>query len=177
MIKRISILASLLTMLTLAVMAMSTDSFHSRHHNTGTANVGTTQDDALTAIARSKVPAAAVVTKYKTDHKDGETEIRFYDAATAMTYEVTLYTNTKKIHEVEIKSKLSADSTVVEKSETDIKQRILAAYPDAQNIVIHLDRDDHTYHYDAHFTTPNAIVKAKLHPTTGAFAKQEVTYL
>ena len=152
MIKRISILVSLLTMLTLAVMAMSTDSFHSHHHDTGTANISTTQDDALTAIARSKVPAAAV-------------------------YEVTLYTNTKKIHEVEIKSKLSADSTVVEKSETDIKQRILAVYPDAQNIVIHLDRDDHTYHYDAHFTTPNAIVKAKLHPATGAFAKQEVTYL
>lgn len=177
MIKKISILVSLLTMLTFVVMAMSIDSSHSRHHDTTAAHTSTTQDDTLTAIARSKVPASAVLTKHKTDHKDGETEIRFYDAATAMTYEVTLYTNTKKIHEVEIKSKVTADSSVVEKSEADIKQLILTAYPDAQNIIIHLDRDDHAYHYDAHFTTTNAVVEAKIHPVTGAFAKQELTYL
>ncbi len=177
MIKRISILVSLFVMVTLVVMAMSADSSHSRHHDAEAAHTSTVQDDALTAIARSKVPATAVVTKYKTDRKDGETEIRFYDAAAAMTYEVTLYTHTQKIHEVEIKSKQTADSPVVEKSEADIQQRILAAYPDAQNIIIHLDRDDHAYHYDAHFTTANAIVEAKIHPVTGAFAKQELTYL
>lgn len=178
MLKRISMIASFLTIATVAVMAMSTDTFHTRHHDDTTAATSrSTQNDELTAIARAEVPASAILTKYKEDVKDGETEIKFYDEATALTYEVTLYTNSKKVHEVEIKSHNKAGSMTIQKSEADIQQLILATYPDAKNIVIHLDHDDHTFHYDVHFTTTKYVVEAEINPDTGVFTNQELTYL
>lgn len=179
MLKKISIIASVLTIATVAVMAMSTDTFHARHHHDDTtaATSRSTQNDELTTIARAEVPASAILTKYKTDTKDRETEIKFYDEATALTYEVTIYTDTKKVHEVEIKSRAKTNSVTIQKSEADIQQLILATYPDAKNIVIHLDRDDHTFHYEAHFTTAKYVVKAKINPDTGIFTKQELIYL
>lgn len=128
------------------------------------------------AAARAEVPAAAVMYGYKEDAKDGDIEIKFRDNDTFLTYEVKLDMATKKVLEVEIKGSNSADSTTVVKTEADIKQIILDAYPDAQNILVKLDRDGNKAHYDADFTTAKYLVEAKLNPVTGAFVKRELKY-
>lgn len=128
------------------------------------------------AVARGEIPAAAVMYGYKEDAKDGDVEIKFRDNETFQRYEVKLDMATKKVLEVEIKGAATADSTTVAKTEADIKQVILEAYPDAQNILIKLDRDGNKAHYDAHFATAKYLVEAELNPVTGVFVERELKY-
>lgn len=128
------------------------------------------------AAAREEIPAAAVMYGYKEDAKDGDVEIKFRDNDTFLTYEVKLDMATKKVLEVEIKGSNSADSTTVVKTEADIRNIILEAYPDAQNILIKLDRDGKKAHYEAHFATAKYLVEADLNPVTGAFVERELKY-
>lgn len=128
------------------------------------------------AAAREEIPAAAVMYGYKEDIKDGDVEIKFRDNDAFLTYEVKVDMATKKVLEVEIKGSNSADSTTVVKTEADIRNIILEAYPDAQNILIKLDRDGNKAHYEAHFATAKYLVEADLNPVTGAFVERELKY-
>lgn len=128
------------------------------------------------AAARAEIPAAAVMYGYKEDVKDGDVEIKFRDNDAFLTYEVKVDMATKKVLEVEIKGSNSADSTTVVKTEADIRNIILEAYPDAQNILIKLDRDGNKAHYEAHFATAKYLVEADLNPVTGAFVDRELKY-
>lgn len=128
------------------------------------------------AAARAEIPAAAVMYGYKEDVKDGDVEIKFRDNDAFLTYEVKVDMATKKVLEVEIKGSNSADSTTIVKTEADIRNIILEAYPDAQNILIKLDRDGAKAHYEAHFATAKYLVEADLNPVTGAFVERELKY-
>lgn len=128
------------------------------------------------AAAREEIPAAAVLYGYKEDAKDGDVEIKFRDNDAFLTYEVKVDMATKKVLEVEIKGGNSADSTTVVKTEADIRNIILEAYPDAQHILVKLDRDGAKAHYEARFATAKYLVEADLNPVTGAFVKRELKY-
>lgn len=161
MLKKIVLLVSMLAVMAFAAVAMA-------------APVRNSQE--IIAAARAEVPAAAVMYGYKEDAKDGDAELNFRDNDAFLEYEVKVDLATKKVLEVEIKGSNSADSTTIVKTEAEIKQIILEAYPDAQNILVRLDRDGNKAHFDADFTTAKYKVEAKMNPVTGAFAKRELKY-
>ena len=160
MFKKLTVLLSMLAAMAFAAVAMAAPA----------------KSQEIIAAARAEVPAAAVMYGYKEDAKDGDAELNFRDNDAFLEYEVKVDLATKKVLEVEIKGSNSADSTMVTKTEADIKQIILEAYPDAQNILVKLDRDGNKAHYEANFTTAKYHVEAELNPVTGAFAKRELKY-
>lgn len=162
MFKKFVVLAAMLAMMAFAAVAMAAPS--------------NLRSQEIIAAARTEVPAAAVMYGYKEDVKDGDAELNFRDNDNFLDYEVKVDLATKKVLEVEIKGSNSADSTTIVKTEAEIKQLILEAYPDAQNILVRLDRDGNRAHYDADFTTAKYKVEAKMNPVTGAFAKRELKY-
>ncbi len=160
MLKKLTVLLSMLAVMAFAAVAMAAP----------------VKSQEIIAAARAEVPPAAVMYGYKEDVKDGDAELNFRDNDAFLEYEVKVDLATKKVLEVEIKGSNSADSTMVVKTEADIKQIILEAYPDAKNILITLDRDGNKAHYEAKFTTAKYYVEAELNPVTGAFAERELKY-
>ena len=156
MFKKLVLLVSVLAAMAFSAVAMAAPARNSQE---------------IIAAARAEVPAAAVMYGYKEDAKDGDAELNFRDNDAFLEYEVKVDLVTKKVLEVEIKG-----STTIVKTEAEIKQLILEAYPDAQNILVRLDRDGNKAHFDADFTTAKYKVEAKMNPVTGAFAKRELKY-
>lgn len=124
--------------------------------------------------AKAEVPAAAGMYVYKDDGPN-KLELRFRDTENFLDYEVKVDKATCAVLEVEITGSNSAKSTTVRKSLQDIEQIVLAAYPDASNLVVELDKDGNQYEYEAKFETAKyRKVELELNPATGAITKHEL---
>lgn len=150
--------------LTLMVMAMI-----------ACASVGFAYNSAAVDAAKAEIPVTCEMFSYEED--DGKTEMYFRDTATGMLYKVETVSATGRVLEVEIKNRSVIPGTKVVKTRSDIRDIILAAYPDARHIRIELDRDDfRKVEYDVHFVTGKYRGEAELSAETGEFMKIELEY-
>ncbi|WP_405378677.1 PepSY domain-containing protein [Phascolarctobacterium sp.] len=133
------------------------------------------QQRAAIEAAKAEVPATCVMYGYREDEE--KSVINFRDNDAFLEYEVDVVTATAKVVEVEIKGSNFAGSTQVAKSVEDIRAIVLEAYPDAQNLVIELEKEGNAQYYEAEFSTPKFIkAELKLNPVTGAIAEREHDY-
>ncbi|MEG0797395.1 MAG: PepSY domain-containing protein [Acidaminococcaceae bacterium] len=132
------------------------------------------QKEQAIAVAKAEVPANINYLGIKND--EDEFEVSFQDPATLEYYEVEVIAATGKIKTIEIKGANTAKSATVNQTEADIKAIVLAAYPDAQNLVITQDTENGLTEYEAKFTATKFTVKLELNPATGAICKREHKY-
>lgn len=124
--------------------------------------------------AKAEAPANSIVFVYKEDGKD-KVECSLQDPATLLEYTMEIDKTTAKVLEVKIKGATTAKSRALVKTQEEIEKLVLEAYPDAQNLVIKLEKDEDMYQYEAQLATPKyASVELEINPTTGAFAKREM---
>lgn len=124
--------------------------------------------------AKAEAPAKSIMFGYKEDGPN-KIECLLQDPATLLEYTIEVDKASGKVIEVEIKGATTAKSRTLVKTQAEIEKIVLEAYPDAQNLVVKLDKDDTMYEYEAKFTTPKyASVEMEINPTTGAIAKQEL---
>ena len=130
--------------------------------------------DPAIAAAKAEVPAGAVM--YGIDEDDHDITITFYDGNTLLSYEVEVWKNTNKIKEIEIKGSNLPGSTRISKTAAEIREIVLAAYPDAKNIKIEIETDGNLKYYEAEFTTEKFKAELAINPVTGAICKRELKY-
>lgn len=132
--------------------------------------------DAAIAAAKAEMPADAVFLGYKPSKTPDKYEVTFRDPATLDVFEVEIKNG--KVAEIDINSTNYPGSVTIKKTEADIKDVILKAYPDAKDIVVSKKLEDNGYQtvYKAYFTTAKFKAEAKLNPATGAFGKRELKY-
>ena len=56
------------------------------------------------------------------------------------------------------------------------KEVVLKAYPDAKDVSVFTDRDDHKVEYDVYFSTDKFRGQADVNPETGALGDVELKY-
>ena len=126
-------------------------------------------------IARREVPATAENYGVKLDN--GVYEVKFRDNSRYTKYEIELNQDTGKVLEMEIKGSNSVKSTLLQKTEAEIRDIVLAEYPDAQNLFIKVDRDNQYYEYEAEFNTAKYWkVELDISPVTGVIGKRDLKY-
>ena len=68
-------------------------------------------------------------------------------------------------------------STLMVKSESDIKNIVISEYPQAKNLEITTEKTGVNICYKATFTTDKYVCVLKLNPVTGAIGEREFSYL
>ncbi|MBQ8919759.1 MAG: PepSY domain-containing protein [Acidaminococcaceae bacterium] len=128
------------------------------------------------AVAKAEVPAGAVLYRIDDDKDDADLSLTFYDGGTLLSYEVEVVKATNKVKEVEIKGSNLPGSTRINKTQAEIREIVLAAYPDAKNIKIEIETEGNLKYYEAEFTTEKFKAELAINPVTGAICKRELKY-
>lgn len=162
----------ILAVVTLFALAFATTCFASDNQLSSTQALAA--KDAAIATAKTVVPEGSNFLGAKYD--DGKYEILFQDPATLDYYDIDVLVATNTIKEYEIEGAASARSATVSKSEEEIKEIILAAYPEATNIFIEQDAELGMIKYEAKFTTTTSKVELDINPHTGAICKHEIKF-
>ena len=154
---------TLLTTLVLGMTAMASVAF---------AAVTSTQ---AIEIAKAETSAGAGVFSYEDElHKY---EIKLQDPATMTRYEVEVDKISGKVLEVTVKVAAQESSAKVVKSAEDIKAIVLAEYPDARIIGIHLDKEDYGHKYEVKFANAKyRIAELDINPETGVIVERDLKY-
>ena len=127
-------------------------------------------------IARKEVPAGSVF--YGFDSKDPDFVAKFRNNATYIEYFVNVAAADGKLLKLEVQGSNAVGSTLLNKTEADVKNAILAAYPDAQDIAIsYVDQGENNKVYKATFNTPKfRSAEAEISPVTCALGKCQLIY-
>ena len=129
--------------------------------------------DAAIAAAKAEVPANSQIINSYVD--DGKYKVHFKDAY-GDRYEVEVSTLTNKVLEVEIDRLVRTESRSVVITPEQAKEVVLKAYPDAKDVSVFTDRDDHKVEYDVYFSTDKFRGQADVNPETGALGDVELKY-
>lgn len=130
-------------------------------------------NDAAVAAAKAEVPANSQIINSYVD--DGKYNVHFKDA-NGDRYEVEVSTLTNKVLEVEIDRMVRTESRNVVITPEQAKEVVLKAYPDAKNVSVFTDRDDHKVEYEVYFSTDKFRGQADVNPETGALGDVELRY-
>jgi len=150
-------------LLTLAALAVSVPCF---------ANI--TQKEAI-AIGKKEVPTTVV--NYGTKTEEKEIKVFFFDNSIKRNYEVKIDIVTGKVLELEITGSHIVGSTTILKTLEDARAIALEKYPDAQNLVVKLEKEGNNSVYVAEFATAKfKEVELKINPVTGAIGHEEMKY-
>ena len=88
-----------------------------------------------------------------------------------------IFENGYNVKEVKINGAVFVlGSTVINKTEDDVKKVLLKTYPDAMNIVITTDHDMNNTYYEANFVTKKFKGEAKFNPATGVIIQRTLAY-
>lgn len=127
-------------------------------------------------IASKEVPAHAVNFGLK---RDGSTYlVSFYDKETYRDFNVNVDAESGKITMVNIKGSNTVGSTTLNKTEEDVKNAVLAQYPNAKKLTVNLVRQGlNNQFYEVTFSTKKfRHVEMEVSPVTCAFGKINITY-
>lgn len=130
-------------------------------------------NEAAIAAAKAEVPANSEVINHYVD--DGKYKVHFKDA-NGDRYEVEVSTATNKVIEVEIDKMVRTEAKTVVITPEQAKEVVLKAYPNARNVSVYTDRDDHKVEYEVYFSTDKFRGHADVNPETGALGDIELKY-
>lgn len=126
-------------------------------------------------IGKKEVPAGVVT--YGTKTEATEYKIYFYDNSTNRNYEIEIDSETGKVKELEITGSNIVGSTTIVKTKSDIINIVLAKYPDAQGLIVNLEKEGNNSVYEVEFSTKKySKAELKLNPVTGAIGHEELKY-
>ena len=127
-------------------------------------------------IARKEVPAESVVFGLKEDGP--KFVVNFRDNALFRDYDVDVAVADGKVLALEIKGSNFVGSTMCTKTEADVKNAILAAYPDAKDIAVSFNQQgENNKVYTATFNTAKfSSVDVEVSPVTCALGKCKMIY-
>lgn len=133
------------------------------------------QSKAAIEAAKAEIPASCNMLGFET--QEGDSLITFQDPDTLEYYYVKVATATSKVKEIDVKgATFIKGSTIINKTPADIEKFVLAAYPDASNIVVSVDKDGNNSYYEAEFTTVKFKGELKFNPATGVIFERELDY-
>ena len=118
------------------------------------------------SMAAKLVPASAAHVGTQEDFN--EYEFKFFDNATATSYEVEISKLTQSV------TILGSRNIVL--SAADAQAVVTKEYPNASFHKVKLDMDDGLYEYELKFTTPELRGEMVLNPETGAVIEKELRY-
>ena len=130
-------------------------------------------NDEAVAAAKAEVPANSQIINSYVD--DGKYNVHFKDA-NGDRYEVEVSALTNKVLEVEIDKMVRTEAKTVVITPEQAKEVVLKAYPDAKNVSVFTDRDDHKVEYEVYFSTDKFRGQADVNPETGALGDVELKY-
>ena len=130
-------------------------------------------NDAAIAAAKAEVPANSEVINSYMD--DGKYNVNFRGADGAR-YEVEVFALTNKVLEVEVDRMVPTKAVNVVITPEQAQEIVLKAYPDAKNLSVSTDRDDHMVEYEVYFSTSKFRGQADVNPETGALGDVELKY-
>lgn len=127
--------------------------------------------------AKVEVPAGLNMLGYKVDRDGQESTITFQDPNTLEYYFVEVELATSKVESVKVNgATFVKGSTIINKSHEDIEKLVLAAYPNARNIVVKLEKEGNNSYYEADFVTDKFEGEVKFNPATGVIFERELDY-
>lgn len=132
-----------------------------------------------TAIATAKVEVPADANYFGTKNETDSYIVKYQDPNTLDYYDVTVNKATSKVTHVSISGSNFPGSVTVNKTEADVKAKIMEAYPDATNVVVTKESDPNGVNlviYKATFSTPKFDGVAQLNPATCLFGHRELSY-
>ena len=110
------------------------------------------------------------------DEHDGIIVLDFSDPKTLLYYEVKVASATNKVMEINVKGSNLPGSTIIEKTPEELREKVLAEYPDAKDISFRIKSEGNLEYYEATFTTTKFNANVEINPLTGAFCKRELKY-
>ena len=126
------------------------------------------------SMAAKLVPASAAHVGTQEDFN--EYEFKFFDNATATSYEVEISKLTQSVKEYKMEARTILGSRNIVLSAADAQAVVTKEYPNASFHKVKLDMDDGLYEYELKFTTPELRGEMVLNPETGAVLEKELRY-
>ena len=126
------------------------------------------------SMAAKLVPASAAHVGTQEDFN--EYEFKFFDNATATSYEVEISKLTQSVKEYKMEARTILGSRNIVLSAADAETVVTKEYPNASFHKVKLDMDDGLYEYELKFTTPELRGEMVLNPETGAVIEKELRY-
>mgnify|MGYP000596346721 CR=1 FL=1 len=124
------------------------------------------------SMAAKLVPASA--SHVGTQEDFNEYEFKFFDNATATSYEVEISKLTQSVKEYKMEARTILGSRNIVLSAADAQAVVTKEYPNFHKVK--LDMDDGLYEYELKFTTPELRGEMVLNPETGAVLEKELRY-
>ncbi len=126
------------------------------------------------AMAAKLVPASAAHVGTQEDFN--EYEFRFFDNASATSYEVEISKFSQAVKEFKMEARTVLGSRNIVLTAADAQAAVTREYPNASFHKVKLDMDDGLYEYELKFTTPELRGEMVLNPETGAVIEKELRY-
>ena len=127
-------------------------------------------------IASKEVPMNAV--NFGLAKEGSDYLVSFYDKETYRDFNVYVDSESGKVRMLNIKGSNTVGSTMLNKTEEDVKNAVLAKYPDARKLEVRLVQQGlNNRFYEATFSTEKfRMVEMEVSPVTCAFGKINITY-
>ena len=165
----------LMTIVAMGTMAIAATSFAATK-TTGVKAVLSAKNKAI-ATAKLEVPTGS--NYFGTSNDTNAFMVKFQDPTTLDYYDVTVNKATGKTTHVSISGSNFPGSVTINKTEADVKAKIMETYPDATNVVVALEDDPNGKNlkiYKATFATAKFNGVAQLNPATCLYGHRELSF-
>lgn len=126
-------------------------------------------------LCEQYVPSESLLVIY--EKNEDETLITYLNEDLMTYYDFRFDIKTADLLEMKAQSSNIIGSTLMVKSESDIKNIVISEYPQAKNLEITTEKTGVNICYKATFTTDKYVCVLKLNPVTGAIGEREFSYL